>query len=838
MLRKFDRTYPVESIAAGVAGALASCGRCVVTAAPGSGKTTVLPLTLLDAPWLSGRKILMLEPRRLAAKMAVWRMSDLLGERAGERVGYRVRLENCVGPRTRLEVVTEGILTRMIQDDASLEGVGLVIFDEFHERSIHADLGLALALDVAGSIRPDLKIMIMSATMDVARVSSLLGDAPVLSCEGRMYPVVTQYVGRPKAGYDEFPKAVAGAVGQALSETGGDVLVFLPGMSEIRAVERKLPSSSVSGLRVMALHSSIPKEEQESAVLPDPGERRKVVLSTSIAETSLTIEGVTAVVDSCLERTAEYRAGTGMDRLVTGPASQSSLEQRRGRAGRVAPGKCYRLIAEFDVRGLPDSARPGMLCSDLAPLALELALWGCAAEPQKLKWLDLPPETMYKHAMDVLREIDAVDGKGRVTSHGRAMSAAGIHPRLAHMILRGRELGQGSTACDLAALLSDADFLRAGSAPADLRTRLEMLSGKRAADPDADRFRLETVKRAAADLKSRFKCGRDSGSADDAGKILILAFPDRVGRRRDNDKGQYLLSNGRGVGFRQADSLMGEEFLVVVDFDDRDGHGRILRAAPVSYNDIRNMLADHVDQYELCRYDPVAGRVSAIREERLGSVILGGGPLPKPDPLEAARLLLEAVKAEGLGRLSWPDQLLRWRGKVNFLHKVPGLEKDYPDFSDKALLEAADKWLPDLLANKTAFSQIKPDEMWNALRNLLGWKAAARLDELVPDSIEVPTGSRIKIDYENEAGPVLAVRLQEVFGWRETPRIADGKVQLTLHLLSPAMRPVQVTRDLASFWREGYFHVRKELRGRYPKHYWPDDPLVAEPTKGVRKKNR
>lgn len=828
---------PVEVLVPDLRRCLSEQKSCVVSALPGSGKTTILPPLLLNEPWLNGQKIILLEPRRLAAKMAAWRIADLMKERVGETVGYRVRLENCAGAKTRLEIVTEGILSRMIQDNPELPGVGLLIFDEFHERSLQADLALTLALEVREALRPDLRIMVMSATLDTERISRMLSDAPILSCDGRLFPVETYYVGRPPPRRVENDAFTAAVIRRAWNEQDGDILVFLPGMAEIRRVESLLLLPELPQTRILPLHGTLPRETQEAAVRPDPNGLRKIVLSTSVAESSLTIEGVKIVVDSCMERISRFFPGTGMDRLVTQSASLASLDQRRGRAGRLAPGHCYRLINELDLRVIPPFTQPEILRADLTPLLLELARWG-TPDPAQLRWLDPPSVSATDHARTLLSDLEAVTAEGKITARGLAMSRSGIHPRLAHMILEGQKRSFGGTACDLAALLEEGDFMRAlnGESLCDLRVRLEIL--RRGSGSSIDRFRFDNVKRTADDLRNRFKCPlsrmpRTINDEEECGALLALAFPDRIAQKRSG--AGYLMANGRGAAFSFPDGLNQEPYLVIADFDDREENGQIRLCTPVSLDALRQPLAHLIHKKSICVWDENRKRVNALRETRLGSLVLNIDTSAKPSPEEALPLLTAAVEKEGLSLFPWSPGLLQWRERITFLHRVPQFANDYPDFSDEGLLESLPFWLPEALQGKTAFSMISPDALRRTLEGLSDWKSLSRLDELAPSALEVPSGSKIKLNYDHPSGPVLPVRLQELFGWFESPKIAGGRVPVTLEMLSPAMRPVQVTRDLANFWKEGYFFVRKDLRGRYPKHYWPEDPLEAEAIRGSRK---
>jgi ATP-dependent helicase HrpB len=806
----------------------------VLQAPPGAGKTTRVPLALLDEPWLAGRRIIMLEPRRLAARAAARHMARLRGEEVGGTVGYRVRMETRVGPATRIEVVTEGVLTRMLQTDPALEGVGIVIFDEFHERSLHADLGLALTLQSRALLREDLRLLVMSATLDGAPVAALLGGAPIVTSQGRGFPVDVRY--QPARIEGRMEPAVARVVRQAVESSGGDVLVFLPGAGEIHRVEEMLRDGGLAPeVRVMPLYGNLPQQAQDEAIAPSPPGRRKVVLSTSIAETSLTIEGVRVVVDSGLMRVPRFSPRTGMTRLETVTVSRASSEQRCGRAGRVAPGVCWRMWPEHAQAGLVPHGTPEILDADLAPLALELAAWG-VADPAELAWLDPPPAAAFSQARELLAELGALDGAGAATAHGRRMAELPLHPRLAHMLLRGRELGLGGLACDLAALLGERDVFRRGDAPADadLRLRLEALrdlaANRRVRGP-ADVGALRRVQAESREWRRRLALRGEEGDPSATGLLLALAYPDRIGQRRPGKPGRFLLRNGRGAALAESDPLASSACLVAAELDGQGRESRVYLAAPVEQDEIEHHFADQVQREQSVAWDAEAKAVRARRRERLGALVLREAVLSNPDPDLVTAALLEGITAEGIGALGWSKGTAQLRERIAFLHRH---DPSWPDVSDAALAGGVAEWLGPYVYGMTRLDEVQRIDLTEILLGMLGWERRTAVDELAPSHLEVPSGSRIPIDYADPDAPVLAARLQELFGMTETPRVAGGRVPLTIHLLSPAHRPVQVTRDLASFWRSGYFEVKKDLKGRYPKHYWPDDPLQAQATSRVR----
>jgi ATP-dependent helicase HrpB len=819
----------------------------VLQAPPGAGKTTLIPLSLLDQPWLAGRKILLLEPRRLATRAAARRMAELLGERLGQTVGYRIRRDSTVGPATRIEVVTEGILTRMLQHDPALEPVGLVIFDEFHERSIHADLGLALTLQSRALLRADLRILVMSATLDGGPISALLGGAPILTSDGRSFPVVTRYL--PRRAESRLETAVASAVRQALAESEGDVLVFLPGQVEIRRTAELLesgPGSEVHGMQaghsalgtgnwsLCPLYGNLSQADQDAALRPSPPGQRKVVLATSIAETSLTIEGVRVVIDGGLARVPKFSPASGMTRLATVRVSRSSADQRRGRAGRTAPGVCYRLWAEQEDHHLLPRAAPEILEADLAPLALELAAAG-VSDPAELAWLDPPPAAALAEAGLLLQQLDALDTARRVTPHGRRMAELGTHPRLAHLLLRGAELGAAALASDLTALLEDRDILRgSGGAPdADLQLRLELLTMKDTPPVfhgwSVDRGGLQRVRDASRAWRAALR-GIEAKGAEppSVGLLLAFAYPDRVGQRREGQAGRFLLRNGQGA-HTDSSAMVRSDYIVAAELDGDRRESRIWLGAPVTLPEIVSRLGEQLESESVVEWDSRSEAVVAARRERLGAIVLRETVVRDPDPAAVAAALRDWLRRTGMDALPWREDDTRLRTRLAFLYSAIGAP--WRDVSDAALLDSLEEWLGPHLTTIRRRADLAKVDLQAALIAHLGWAERRALDELAPSHIRVPTGSQIRVDYSDPAVPVLAVRLQEIFGLMETPRVGGGRVPVTMHLLSPAQRPVQVTQDLAGFWRTSYFDVKKDMKGRYPKHYWPDDPLVAEPTR-------
>ena len=827
-------SYADHPLAVALRAALAGHRDAVLQAAPGAGKSTLVPLALLAEPWMRQRRLLLLEPRRVAARAVAQRMAWLLQEPVGATVGYRMRLDTRVSRATRIEVITEGVLARMLQEDPELPGVGCVIFDEFHERSLQADTGLALCIDARTQLAASFRLLVMSATLEGARVAALLGDAPIVAVPGRQFPVEINYAGRGLPllpGSGESPeRLVAQTVRRALAETAGDLLVFLPGAGEIRRVQGLLGDLAAPGLQMLALYGDLAAQEQDAALAGHQPGLRRIVLATNIAETSVTIPGVTVVVDSGLVRRSRFDPATGMSRLELMRITRASAEQRAGRAGRTQPGVCYRLWSEGAHASLAAHTTPEIAEADLAPLALELAQWG-AADVQALKWLDAPAAPLLQQARELLQRLSALDAKGSITAMGRRMAALPVHPRLAHMLLAA-----GAQAAELAALLSDRDLLRGAGAArdADLRSRLDMLRGERGGG-DADRGALERVRRSAAQLR---RLAPASGDDATPGSLLALAFPDRVAQRRGASGGRYLLSNGRGAAFAGQAGLAAQEYLVAVQLDDHDREARIDLAAPITRAEIEARFAAQIVDEEQVSWDPRTAAVLARRLRRFEALVLDDHPLPQIPAQLAASAMLGGIRQLGIEALPWDRDTRNLQARLEFVrHLELAPLPDWPASDAAALAGDLEHWLAPWLEGITRREHLARLPLKEALLARLDAAQRRALDELAPRELAVPSGSRIRIDYVDDNAPCIEVRLQEVFGLAATPRIGGNRVPVTLKLLSPAQRPVQITRDLAGFWRSSYVEVRKEMRGRYPRHHWPEDPMQAAPSRGARRRS-
>ena len=829
---------PINEVLPALKQALERKNNVVLTAAPGAGKTTRVPLALLDEPWLQGKKMIMLEPRRLAARMAARYMASILGERVGETVGYRVHRDTCVSAATRIEVVTEGVLTRMLQRDPALEHVGLLLFDEFHERSLQTDLGLALALESQTVLREELRIVVMSATLETDPVAALLGGAPIIQSEGRQFPIETHYLPQPVQGRIE--SAVVAVVQQALREQNGDMLVFLPGTGEIRRVARLLQERLTNKtVLVRSLYGDLSQQQQDEALAPDRQGRRKIVLSTAIAETSLTVEGVQLVVDSGLARAPRFSPRTGMSRLETMPVSRAVADQRRGRAGRLGPGHCYRLWTQTEDARLPARMLPEMLAADLAQLRLELAAWG-VTDAKTLRWINAPPDAAYGQADALLHQLGALDKEGRITAHGRAMSAIGAHPRLAHMLLKAGEANAAEEAATLIALLSERDIFRGGPAltDADLRERMSLLhDGAYASNIIArewiDARQVERLRREAGYWRRTISVGeKHSFDSSLCGLLLAFAYPDRIGRNRGD--GRFLLNNGRGAVLDAGQTLAKAPYIVAADLDDSGMDGRIFLAAAVEETQLRCWLTDQIAAEMMIAWDERVKAVRAVSREKLGAVVLNETVVTLPDgDAQVLAALLDGIRREGMAVLPWTKEARALQQRLQFMHQWDAC---WPESSDAGLLASLEKWLAPYVSGVRNAEQLGKLHLTEILLHSLTWEEQQQLRQWAPTQVNVPSGRAVAVDYSEPERPVLAVKLQEMFGAVATPMLADGRVALTLHLLSPAGRPVQVTQDLTNFWRNGYFEVKKDLKGRYPKHYWPDNPFEAVPTSRVRPK--
>ncbi|MGJ0511627.1 ATP-dependent helicase HrpB [Methylocystis sp.] len=841
---------PIDDVLPAIRAALEASCNLVVVAPPGAGKTTRAPLALLDADWAKGRKLILLEPRRIAARAAASRMAATLGETVGETIGLRMRLESKISARTRIEVVTEGVFARMILDDPALEGVAGVLFDEYHERSLDADLGLALALDAQAGLREDLRLIAMSATLDGARVAALMG-ARTIESQGRAFGVETRYLGREANARIE--DSMARAIMLALREERGSILAFLPGQGEIARVATRLAESRLpDDIDVAPLYGALDRGEQDLAIAPARLGRRKIVLATSIAETSLTIEGVRIVVDSGLARVQRFEPDLGLSRLETVRASRASVDQRRGRAGRTEPGVCYRLWDEPQTASLPAFAAPEILDADLSGLALDLAAWG-VSDPGRLKWLDPPPAPAWKEAVALDRELGALDDDGRLTDMGRAMRALPLAPRLARMVVEAARVGEAKRAAALAMLLSERGL---GGADADLSHRLERLQGeksKRAGDAlrlaaqwarlangampppqlspagageGADSALHVASRRSLASPLPRSGGGSGRGPFSD-GALIALAFPDRIAKSR-GARGEFLMANGRAAVLPIEDPLSRAPFLAAAEITGRAAQARILAACALSAEEAEAIGGDRIETRDETIFDAASASLRRRAFRRLGAIRLSERNLAVEASQENAGMLARGVAALGVARLPWTKTQMQRRDRVAFLRRAEGDE--WPDLSDAALAASAEKWLAPFIEGRTSLADIASDDLEAALAELLPYELSRRLDAEAPSHFETPAGSRHALDYGAENGPILAVRVQELYGLSSHPTLARGRAPLTLELLSPAHRPIQTTRDLPSFWKGSWNEVKKEMKGRYPRHLWPDDPAAAQPT--------
>ena len=838
---------PAQSLTEQVRAAFTSHHDCILQAAPGAGKSTILPLALLSEPWVGSRKLLMLEPRRSAARAVARRMAHTLGEEVGATVGYRMRLDTRVSRSTRIEVITEGVLGRLLQADPALEDVACVIFDEYHERSLNADVGLALCLNARRELDAKFRLLVMSATLEAERLGGFLQQAACVSIPGRSFPVRICYLGRGPAalpGEGRSPELlIVPAVERALRETEGHVLVFLPGAGEIRRAQSYLGQHAwPTALDVLPLFGELSAIEQDRALSAGDGRFRKIVLATNIAETSLTIPGVGAVVDCGLVRRSRFDPNSGMSRLELMRISRASAEQRAGRAGRTGPGVCYRLWSEGAQDSLAAQTPPEINEADLADLALELADWGIA-DVRQLDWLDPPPAAMMAQARALLQRLGALDAGDRITAAGREMARLPTHPRLAHMLLAARGSEAIKLAAEMAALLSERDLLRRTGRDhdPDVRTRLEILRREsHGAVAEIDRGVRERVQRTAeqlARLASARGAAASAGSGTGPGALLAQAFPDRIGQRREGEGGRFLLSNGRGAAFSGPQALARAEFLVAVELDDREREARIDLACPLTREELLATMSSQLKETRSVNWDPRSESVTARQRLEFGALILEDRPLRQVPAETTVAAMLEGVRQMGLACLPWDSAASNYRARLEFIRRLGRADLGaWPASDDTALLEQLDSWLPMWLGGITRREHLSRIPLQQALRERLSHAQRRELEQLAPAELVVPSGSHVPIDYLDESAPSVSVRLQEVFGLALTPRIGGGAVPITFKLLSPARRPVQVTRDLAGFWGSSYALVRKEMRGRYPKHNWPENPLEAAPSRGLKRR--
>ena len=817
---------PIDEALPALRQALSAGGQAVLVAPPGAGKTTRVPLALLGEAWRGDGRIILLEPRRLAARAAAERMAWMLGERVGETVGIRARLDTRIGSKTRIEVVTEGVFTRLILDDPGLDGISAVIFDEFHERSLDADLGLALALDCRNGLREDLRLLVMSATLDGARVAGLLGDAPVIRSEGRAFPVATRYLGKPQD--RRLDDAMSAAILRGFGDETGSILAFLPGQAEIRrTAERLRERVSDPSVDIVELYGGLDQRDQRRAIEPPEPGRRKIVLATAIAQTSITIDGVRIVVDSGQERVPRYEPDIGVTRLETQRVSRATADQRQGRAGRTEPGVCYRLWDEPETAGLLPFTDPEIKAADLSGLLLDCAAWG-VADPAQLLWLDPPPAGAVAAARAELQALGAFDADGRLTERGRLIRDLPLPPRLAAMVVEAARLGAAGPAAEIAAILVERGL---GGPSSDLDERLRMF--RRDRSPRAEnmaRLARSWAQTATAKAKQLHTQPRLAHQDPSTAALLALAFPDRIAKARGG-AGQFLLASGRGAMLDARDSLSRAAFLVVVELTGAAAASRIQLAAAVEETDIDALAAGRMETRTDLTFDASAAALRARRVRSLGSIVLASEPLPPLADLEAAVILSRGIATLGIHRLPWSRSQQQLRDRVGFVARATGASKEpWPDLSDAGLAATAGDWLAPYIVGVTRLSDITAEHLGQALDALVPWNLKQRLDSDTPTHFEAPTGNRHPIDYESDGAPILAIRVQELFGLKSHPALAGGKLPLTLHLLSPAGRPVQITRDLPGFWSGSWRDVKTEMKGRYPKHVWPDDPANAAPT--------
>jgi ATP-dependent helicase HrpB len=819
-----DIDLPVKDVIPEIQKELSVSNTLIVKAPPGAGKSTLLPLALMNSPWLEGKKVYMLEPRRLAAKTIASRMADLLGEKVGESVGYRIRFETRVGPQTKIEVLTEGILTRMIHDDNALEDVGLVIFDEFHERSIHADVAMALCRETQAVLRPDLRILVMSATIDMPELSSLL-KAPIVESLGRAYPVDVNYVGDNDVRL--LPELAARTIKMAIEKHEGDVLVFLPGQGEIKKCEELL-RHSLSGIMIHPLYGQLPYSQQFSAIMPSKEGKRKVVLATNIAETSLTIEGVKVVIDSGFERTARFNPNTGLSRLETIQIAKDSADQRAGRAGRLSAGTCYRMWTIATQSRLDKQSKPEIEQADLTSLVLDMAQWGIA-DAEELSWVTPPPKGNIVKAANLLHELDALEN-GKITEHGKQLHRLPTHPRIAHMLIKAKQTGSLALATDVAPLLEERDPLTA-EAGININLRIDAL--RRYRREKVGGKRLGQIEKVAAQYRKMFKMEISNSIFDDyeTGILLAYAYPERIACARPGNNAQFQMANGQLASAGHKDDLASESWLAIAHVNDRQGMGKIFMASPLNPQDLMPL----VKSKEIITWNTKKGGLITTEDMRIGNIVLKSKPLRDPDESLVLQAIVTAVKKEGSSLLNWDEDVEQWQNRVLSLRKWYSND-EFPDVSTNTLLKTNADWLTPYLSGVNKPEDLKKINLKEVLKYSLETSLQQKLKALTPDKIEVPSGSKIKIAYQADGSdPVLAVRLQECFGMKETPKVNDGKVNVLMHLLSPGFKVVQITADIKSFWDNAYFEVRKDLRSQYKRHFWPEKPWEEEAIKGSRK---
>ncbi len=841
-------TLPIEDVLPEITEAVCRKPVTILTAPPGSGKTTVVPLELLKEEWLHQQKILMLEPRRLAARLAAHYMAGKVHENVGQSVGYQVRFDKKIGKDTRLEVLTEGILTRRLQQDPELTGVRLVIFDEFHERSLESDLALALCLDVVHGLREDLRILIMSATLDSDTLSKMLGGAPVVTGKGFSHPVEMHNLSTAPSGCDfHRPEHIVSimdfGIRRALNEQEGDILAFLPGSGEIRRTKERLADlASDEDLALYPLYGDLSPQDQELALMPDKAGRRRIILATNVAETSLTIEGISIVVDSGWRKVARFDPNSGLTRLVTSRISKASATQRSGRAGRLGPGYGYRLWNKGVEHSMMEHDRPEIMEADLSQLLLELTNWGIN-DPTQLQWLDLPPAGSIASASDLLRELQAIDTSGAITAMGKEMVALPAHPRLAHMLVMGKSMGFGNMACDITAILSERDLIRDRDASVDIEERLHALnafrkSGAKAAMAmGAAKGSCRRVEQTAKQLRKRLNIKKSDADGSSSGGLIALAFPDRVAQLRPGSKNRYKLNSGRGAALKPHDPLAGSPFLAIAAMDAARAEGPIYLAARIGKEEIFEEFDKQLEHKESVEWNAKTGAVTAKRQTILGELILKEKPIKNPEPQLLQDAMLQGIREAGIEILPWTKKARSLQARLICINEWQP-KGEWPDVSDTALTENLADWLPPFLSGNTGKGQLAKLDMQQIILSMLDWSKQQRLDKEAPTHLTVPSGSRIPLRYTPGEAPILAVRLQEMFGLADTPTIAGGKVKVMLHLLSPAQRPLQVTQDLKGFWDGSYHEVKKEMKGRYPKHHWPDDPWQCKPTRRAKTRVR